>query len=92
MKRKVAGLTMNVEKVYDNKHHFLYTKYTLMNDTVSLVVNYIISELASKYCMVENKTEEVNVNTDYGTIEACKGSIICRDKEQMEEYFNSITL
>lgn len=90
MKRKVLGLTMEVKKEYDNRHHLLYTSYTFISLPVLSVVNGIISELSTQYSMVENKTESKEVETDYGIIEVYTGSIICRNKEQMLEYFAEI--
>ena len=90
MKRKILGLTMEVKKEYNDKHEFLYTSYTFISLPVLSVVNGIVSELSTQYSMVENKTIEKEVETDYGIIEVYTGSIICRNKEQRDKYFTEI--
>ena len=85
MKRKILGLTMQVTKVYDDKHHFTHTEYTFINPVVTNVLNCIMSELASKYAMVVNQTED----KELGNLDIHTGKIICRNWEQEIEYFHA---
>lgn len=86
MKRKVAGLTMNVSKVYNDKHVFTHTEYTFINPVVTTVLNYVTSELAKQYDVVlADKIIDNLTETDYGTIDTHEGTIYCYSTKQ---YFN----
>ena len=87
MKRKVAGLTMNVSKVYNDKHVFTHTEYTFINPVVTAVLNYVTSELAKQYDVVlVDKIKDDLTETDYGTIDTHTGTILCYDREQYVKY------
>ena len=88
MKRKILGLTMNVFKIYNDKHIFTHTEYTFINPVTTQVLNAIMSELANKYnTVMADKIADILVKTDYGTIDAHTGTIYCYDGEQYEKYF-----
>ena len=87
MKRKVAGLTMNVSKVYNDKHVFTHTEYTFINPVTTQVLNYTIFVLAEKYNTVKaDKITDDLTETDYGTIDTHTGTILCYDREQYAKY------
>lgn len=87
MKRKVLGLTMNVSKVYNDKHENTHTEYTFINPVTNSVMNSIIMELGTEYSMVQSEVTDFERNTDYGIIEVYEGKILCYNREQTNKYF-----